>query len=230
MEVWASYSLSDLLLFSPDAYFRLYELHNAALWPLHLVVIAVALVLLALTGGKESRSGKFIALLLGLLWGAVAWWFLYKRYAQINLAASWFSIAFAVQALLLFAAGIAGNLGLDRAGWHLAPASRPGLILFLYALLLHPIYGLLTGRSWTSAEFFGIAPDATALGTLGILLMGSGVLSRYLAIIPLLWCLISGLTYLAMEMPSGLMTPTVAVLAIVASRHLVSVGKGTDLC
>jgi len=220
MEVWASYSLSDLLMFSPAAYFRLYELYNAALWPLQLVAIGVALVLLVLIRRTQTGSGKIIALLLALLWGVIAWWFFYQRYGQINLAAPWFSVAFGIEALLLFVAGITVKNGLDRTGWHTAPALNPGHLLFLYALVLHPIIGLLSGRSWNSVELFGLSPDPTALGTLGILLMGHGVIPRLLALIPLLWCLVSGLTYLAMEIPHGLMTPAAALIAMVATTLL----------
>lgn len=217
MQTWANYSLSDLLMFSPATYFRLYELNNAALWPLHLLMIAVALALLALTRRTETGSGKIIALLLAPLWGVVAWWFFYRHYGKINMAAPWFSVAFGIEALLLFVVGITGKNGFGRPAWHSVPMFNPGLILFLYALVLHPIIGLLSGRSWNGIELFGLAPDPTALGTLGILLMGSGVIPRLLALIPLIWCLISGLTYLAMEIPHGLVTPAAAVIAMVAT-------------
>ena len=107
MEAWASYSLADLLMFSPAAYFRLYELYNAALWPLQLVVTGVALLLLVLIRRTQTGSIKITAILLALLWGVIAWWFFYQRYRQINLAAAWFSVAFAVESLLLLVAGIA---------------------------------------------------------------------------------------------------------------------------
>ena len=33
MPEWWTYSLSDFLMFSPRTYYRLFELHNAAIWP-----------------------------------------------------------------------------------------------------------------------------------------------------------------------------------------------------
>ena len=35
MAVWLSYSLSDFLLFTPHTYYRLFELYNRAIWPVH---------------------------------------------------------------------------------------------------------------------------------------------------------------------------------------------------
>lgn len=217
MGVWASSSLSDFLMFSPTVYFRLYELNNAALWPLQLVMIAAALVLLMLSLRTEVGSWNIAALLLGLIWGVVAWGFFYQRYGQINLTAPWFAIAFGAEALLLFLAGIAGIKGFGRGDWYSTTAFHPGLILFFYALVFHPIIGLLFGRSWNSVELFGVTPDPTALGTLGILLMRRGVITWLLAVIPIFWCLVSGLTYMAMEIPYGLITPAVALIAILVA-------------
>ncbi|MCB1799678.1 MAG: hypothetical protein KDI67_12405, partial [Gammaproteobacteria bacterium] len=100
MGVWASYSLSDLVLFSPQAYVRLHELHNAAIWPLQLPALAIAVGLLLLTRGPWTAAWR-VLMPLAALWGVVAWWFFIGRYAQINPVAVWFGAGFALQALLL---------------------------------------------------------------------------------------------------------------------------------
>ena len=83
-------------------------------------------------------------------------------------------------------------------------------------MLLHPIIGLLNERPATGVELFGIAPDPIALVTVGLLLLLPGRM-RWLALpIPLAWTLVSGLTFLAMEIPLGLLTPGVAFGGVVA--------------
>ena len=42
MDALGSYSFTDLLMFSPASYFRLFELANTGLWPGQLLLIAVA--------------------------------------------------------------------------------------------------------------------------------------------------------------------------------------------
>ena len=37
MSEWWTYRAEDFLLFSPRVYWRMFELHNTALWPLHLL-------------------------------------------------------------------------------------------------------------------------------------------------------------------------------------------------
>jgi hypothetical protein len=223
MGVWASYSLADLVLFSPQAYFRLYELHNAATWPWHLLALGAAVVLLLLTWRAQAAGAGLVLVPLAVVWAVVAWWFFVERYAQINPVAVWFGAGFALQALLLMVAGVWRRARIDLAGWRTSPASLPGLVLVLYAVLVHPIGQILSGRAWIGAELFGVAPDPTALATLGFLLMTRGRVAWLLVVIPLLWCLVSALTYIGMGLYAGLLTPATAVIALfwsaVARRH-----------
>src|SRR5512134_138424 len=105
MAAWLSYSLSDFLLFSPRAYWRLFELHNAALWPLPLLTLAAGIILIVLAVSRPRHHARWMAVILGALWLWVAWSFLWQRYATINWAAIYVAPAFALQAVLLFAAG-----------------------------------------------------------------------------------------------------------------------------
>jgi hypothetical protein len=44
-----------------------------------------------------------------------------------------------------------------------------GIALYVYALALHPLIALVAGRPLQAAEVVGIAPDPTAIATLGLL-------------------------------------------------------------
>src|SRR5262245_6330489 len=48
MSEWWTYRPEDFLLFSPRVYWRMFELHNAALWPLQVPVLAAGLVIILL--------------------------------------------------------------------------------------------------------------------------------------------------------------------------------------
>ena len=45
MSEWWTYRPSDFLMFAPDTYWRLFELHNAAWWPLGLLANVLVLAL-----------------------------------------------------------------------------------------------------------------------------------------------------------------------------------------
>ena len=213
MSEWWTYGLRDLLLFSARTYYRMFELYNLEWWPLQLVALAlgVALVVVCRRGGEPA--GRAIAAILAVCWLWVAWGFHWQRYASINLAAGYFAWAFVAQALLLlWLGGVRGRLTpaaairlQQRAGW--------GLLLF--ALLVFPLVGPLLGRSWTQAEVFGMAPDPTALATLGVLLLAGARPPWWLFPVPVLGCLISGATLWAMESPDFAVVPLAALLAVV---------------
>lgn len=66
-----------------------------------------------------------------------------------------------------------------------------------------------------------MAPDPTALATLGVALLAGGRLSYALYPIPVVWCLISGATLWAMEVPDFAIMPIAALLAVsVAVSHV----------
>jgi hypothetical protein len=126
---------------------------------------------------------------------------------------------FALEAMLLLVAGVMfGRLTFD---WRGARGSL-GLLLVAFALAGQPLLAPLAGRPWAGAEIFGIAPDPTAIATLGLVLLAQGRLAIVLLPIPLLWCLASGATLWAMEAPEAWIPPGAAVLAIAVSiwpRH-----------
>jgi hypothetical protein len=217
MSEWWSYGLSDFLLFSPRTYYRLFELYNAAVWPAQIAAIAVGLAILVLLRRPSAVQGRVVAALLAACWLWVAVAFHLERYATINWAASYFAAGFAVEAALLLWIGVArGGLGL-----RLAPdlASRVGLGIFLVALAVQPLIGPVLGRGWRSAEIFGLAPDPTAVATLGLLLPTGGRPPWLLMILPVLWCAFTGTTLWTMEAPDFWVAPLAAVLVVMLAAR-----------
>jgi hypothetical protein len=212
MSEWWTYGPRDLLLFSSRTYYRLFELYNLEWWPLQLAALGLGAAVLALGGRGGARAGRALAVIVALCWLWVGWAFHAQRYASINLAAGYFALAFAVQALLLlWLGGVRGRLAR-------APAARlqqrAGLGLLLFSVLGFPLMAPLLGRGWTQAEVFGMAPDPTALATLGILLLAGGRPAWVLFPIPVAWCLISGATLWAMDAPHFVVVPLAALLAV----------------
>jgi uncharacterized membrane protein YwaF len=105
MSEWWTYRAEDFLLFSPRVYWRMFELHNAALWPLHLLALAAGLIIILLIAWRPGTGARWIALMLAILWTFVGWSFLWNRYATINWAAAYVAPAFAVEGVLLFVIG-----------------------------------------------------------------------------------------------------------------------------
>ncbi|GHC23295.1 DUF6064 family protein [Aidingimonas halophila] len=213
MSEWWTYRPEDFLLFSPRVYWRLFELHNAAWWPLQIVALLAGLLLIVVLLTPRPWLVRCLGVVLAASWGFVAWAFLWQRYAPINWAIEYVIPLFALQALLL--------LGALSSGWLTFTDRRRlpryiGLALILHAVILHPLVPLLSGRSWQMAEVFAVAPDPLAIATLGLLVSAHPARWAWpLMVIPLLWCLISWLTLDTMGAPSAWSPLTAACLALV---------------
>jgi hypothetical protein len=219
MAEWWTYRISSFLLFSPRTYHRLLELYNAAIWPLQLVALGLGIAILVLARDAGARRARVIAAMLAACWLYVAWAFHLRHYATINWAALYFAAAFAAQALLLLWQGAI------RGRWRFGPSVRPaqsvGRFVVAFALVGQPLVALFSGRRLVEAEVFGVAPDPTAVATLGVLLMLQGP-STTAMIVPLAWCAVAGAFQWAMAARDALVMPLAGLLALamlVAARR-----------
>jgi hypothetical protein len=209
MSEWWTYRPEDFLLFSPRVYWRMFELYNSALWPLHVLTLAAGLIIIMLVAWQPRTSARWLALMLAIPW----MFFLWNRYATINWAAAYVAPAFAVEAMLFLISGpLLDGLAFDRRGL----ARWTGYLILAFALAGQPLLAPLQGRGWASSEVFGMAPDPTAIATLGLLLLARGKLLPLLLPIPVLWCLLSGITLRTMGEPQA-WAPHAALLLAVAA-------------
>ena len=212
MDAWWTYGIADLVLFTPETYFRLFELHHLEWWPMQLASLAMAVVILLCLWLKPAWGGRVIAILLAASWGWVGWAFLHLRFAPIHWVANWYAVAFFLQALLLFIYGV------SRRGMEFETGNtvRAGIGVFVLpgALLVMPVTAHLTGREWMQAELFAMTPDATALATIGLLLLAKGRFAIWLMVIPVAWSFVTGATLWVLEAPEALILPASAILTI----------------
>ena len=189
-----SWTLEDLLLFSPQVYWRLFALENEAIWPAQpVMLVAVALLALTFILGRPP-SGRWLGPTLGAAWLWTGWHFVALRYGSVNWLAPTLAWGFYTEAALLAGLGLSGRLVFLRRGrrdWF-------GIGL-LAAALVWPLLAPLDGRPWREAEVIALAPDPTAIATLGLLALAER--SRWTALLciaPVLWLAVSTLTLVTM--------------------------------
>jgi hypothetical protein len=139
----------------------------------------------------------------------VAGAFLWKRYATINWAATYFAWMFAIEAVLLVRLTFRPRSDL---------AGRLGIGVFVFSLAVYPLLAPLLGRGWRQSEIFGVAPDPTVLATLGLLLLAEGPPPWWTLVAPLVWCLVSGAMLWAMGSPEVWIMVLAAILVLGARR------------
>lgn len=215
MATWWTYDLSDFLLFSAETYYRLFERYHRDAWPMQLTALTLGIAVGSIVWRRGGTGGRFAAAVLAAAWLWVAWAYHYQRYATINWAAPWFAALFAAEAVLLVWTGVV-RYRIDVT----APAPairRAGLGLYGTALLGYPFVNPVLGREWAQVELFGMAPDPTAIATLGIVLFAPRGMRRCLLVPPVLWCAVSGPTLWAMQAPSAFLPPLAALVAMGAA-------------
>lgn len=215
MSEWWTYTLSDFLMFSQRSHYRLIALYNEAVWPAHLLALAAGLAMIGCVARPRPHTSRLALLVLAAAWAWVGWAYHLERYADINTAGPWFALAFGVQALLLCFMALRSH-GAAPAGMQ----KQVALGLSGMAVLGYPLLVLGSGRGWNQAEVFGIAPDPTAVATLGMLLACRAHPLYWL--IPLAWCAVSGATLMELRVGYAWLLPTFAILAVAAGllfRH-----------
>lgn len=210
MSEWWTYGPRDLLMFSADTYYRLFESYNREMWPLQLAALAAGAALAMLVQRGRSGAARVAFMLLALAWAWVAWGYHWQRLADIHLGGGHVALAFGLQAALLAWAGWGGRVVP-------APASawrrHAGVAMMLFALAGFPLMAPLFGRGWPRAEVLGLMPDPTVLATLGVLLIHARS-PWWLYPIPMAWCVASGATLWAMGAPDFGVLPLAALLTL----------------
>jgi hypothetical protein len=192
LEWWqdlATYRPSDFLMFAPRTYWRLFELHNEAWWPLPLLLPGLALAILVWRWRDGAAAQRACAVGLAAAGAFVGWTFVLERYAAINWAATGLAALWGAQCVLLLVLAASGRVHAASNARRL----RVAAVLALWSLLGQPLLALLDGRPLAQAEVFGLAPDPTMTATLAWLLSGSVAAAGPIAWVwRAAWCLALG--------------------------------------
>jgi hypothetical protein len=200
-----------MLPYTAGVYFALLERFNAALWPLPLAAVLLALAALTLTLYRVRGGDRLIGALLAAGWAAGAVFHL-RYFATLHFLAPVYGGLFVLQAVLLAWQGPLRNRLAFR--FRPTPAGRAGLALALAALAAYPLLDGLGRADWLGLRLAGLAPSPTVLFTLGLLLLAAPV-PRSLLVIPVLWALAAGYTAWWLAIPADLALPLLAVIAAV---------------
>jgi hypothetical protein len=169
MSEWWTYRPADFLMFAPDTYWRLFELHNAAWWPLGLLANVLTLALAFALWQRQARAARPGMALMAALSALCAWGFVWRLYVPINWGAQALAGLYALAALGWLLLNGASSEGVNGEASS-ARRSRAGTLLLLMAALSWPLLAPADGRPIVQAEFIGLAPDPTAVAGLGLLL------------------------------------------------------------
>lgn len=175
------------LPFTQAQFLEVFAAYNEAVWPLQILLNAVAVAMVIVAIRSPERAGRLVCIGLALLWSWLAVGYHLPFFWPINPAAPFFA------GISLAAAGSFLWLGVFRPSlqFHVGMDARKsiGLVVIVFALAGYPLIGKATGLSYPAIPTFGL-PCPTTLFTFGILLMAARPLPRWLLVAPMAWAAI----------------------------------------
>jgi hypothetical protein len=205
--------------FTREQFFEVFAANNTALWPLQVVAYSLGLIAVGLCFAGSRTATATISAILASMWLVNGVAYHWAFFSEINGAARIFGFLFVVQALLLLAAPLV------RPEFRIAARADArtmvGLALAVFATILYPLWGRLAGHVWPAVPTFGLAPCPTTIFTIGLLLLGSWRVARWLLVIPALWSAIGGSAAVLLGVPQdfGLIAALVVTLAFAVAAH-----------
>jgi hypothetical protein len=177
-----------------EDFFDTLQVYNELLLPITILTYLLGLVAVYLASRKSSQSSRFTSCILGFLWlwsGLVFNMLFYGpsdvEVLGLTVTGMWYlaGVLFVLQGLLFVMLGAIKNafsFRLDTSSY-----SVGGAILVVYAMVLYPLIGLLTGYAYPRYPVFGSAPCPVTIFTLGLLLWTNREISTLVAAIPVVW-------------------------------------------
>lgn len=187
-----------MLPFTAEQFFDLFARYNAAIWPAQLLAYLLAVVAVLLLRACKGWSDRIIVAILATMWAWTGLAYHLAFFTTINGAAYLFGVLFAVQAAALAHAGVMRHRIVFDARRN--AAAWTGAFFMLYATVLYPLIGAMTGHSRTELPMFGVTPCPVTIFTLGMLLLTRD-LPLMLLVIPVLWSLIGGSAAILLQVP-----------------------------
>jgi len=175
--------------FTVSEFFDIFVRYNHAVWPMQIVLVALAALSVALAYTRWRQRSRFVCWVLGFFWIWTGAAYHFAHFAAINPAARLFGGLCIVQGVLFAWMGTRGpRLLFDR------PAGASGFIawiLIAYALVVYPVLNRVSGHAFLGSPTFG-APCPTAIFTFGLLWLARPPMPRYVLVVPLIWSAVGG--------------------------------------
>ena len=180
-----------------DDFFNTLQTYNETFVPMFIITFVLGIIAVFLAFRKNKYSDKFIAAVLSFLWlwSGLVFFILYFGPVDfaifgLTLPGIWYvaGILFVAQGVLIVLLGvIKSSLSFrfvrDLRGF-------VGILLIVYAMVIYPIVGFLTGFIYPRYPVFGIAPCPVTIFTFGLLQWLDKKTSILVAVIPFIWAVL----------------------------------------
>jgi Family of unknown function (DUF6064) len=201
------------LPFSVDEFFGVFSRYNQGVWPMQIVLNALAVAAILFLCRDRRSESRLISGILSVfwLWMAIAYHLVFFR--AINPAAWLFGIFFVLGAVSFIWSGCI------RSSLRFRPYGRVrawlGWLFIVFALVVYPLIGRSLGHRYPAAPTFG-TPCPTTIFTLGVLLFAAPPIPKSVLVVPLFWAAVGSVAafQLGVLQDLGLLVTGVTVLVV----------------
>ena len=213
------------LPFTPEQFFAVFARYNKGVWPMQVVLYAIAILILALLFSGRAWASRQIAKLLAAVWAWMAIAYHFTYFSSINAAAWVFGAAFLLGGFAFVWSGVVK----DRLAFQPVAGVRgiAGVAMFVFALVLYPVIGYFLGHRYPAAPTFGL-PCPTTIFTLGLLLFAAHPVPRSVFVVPLLWAAVGSVAAFQLGvledlalLAAGLIVVVITVLSPAPNRRTI---------
>ncbi|GIL01931.1 MAG: hypothetical protein BroJett030_18300 [Alphaproteobacteria bacterium] len=202
--------------FTVEDFLAVFARYNEAIWPLQILAYLTGAGIVALLARPGRGSAAAITLALAGLWAVNAVGYHWHFFSAINPLARLFGALFLIQAGLLAACAVwARDL---RFAFVADARGIAGAALIAFAVVVYPLWGWAAGHHYPAVPMFGVAPCPTTIFTIGVLVMGTWRIVRFLLVVPVLWSAVGGSAAVLLGVPqdhglavSGLIAVALAI-------------------
>lgn len=200
------------LPFTAQQFFGVFRAYNTTLWPVQVILLALAGMAVVLVMWPRSWSGVGVSVILALLWGWMRLVYHLAFFTAISPPAYAFAAVFVAGALIFLWQGVVQRRLEFR--WHAGACGVTGLLLVLYALVVYPAWSHFAGRPYLETPTFGL-PCPTTIFTMGLLAGLVRPYPRSVFVVPVLWSLVGVQAAFLLSVPQDLGLAVVAVAGLV---------------
>jgi hypothetical protein len=188
-----------------DDFYSTLQSYNETFWPMIIFTFLLGVVVVYLAARKRS-SNKTISAILSFLWiwSGIVFFIIYygpmdAEFLGLVIPGVWYlgGILFLIQGVLFFILGVVKSSLSFRLGsdW----LSGVGALMIVYAMVIYPVIGFLTGYSYPRYPVFGIAPCPLTIFSIGLFQWSDIKMPIAIVLIPFIWALMGIMPVLALN-------------------------------
>ena len=174
------------LLQNPGSLFQAFSRYNEAIWPIQIAAYALAFVAIFFAVKRIKYSDNIILFILSFYWLWAGIVCLFGFLAPDFPIFYMLGVMAVFQGILFLYFGFKSENKLLSFSFKADIYGMTGAIYIIYALIIYPIIGYLTGHPLHNYPVFGVAPCPVCIFTLGLLIIARRRFPLILLIVPLI--------------------------------------------